>query len=313
MSILRWSGGLLVLGVIAGVLALVLPSGPPLPQATAEIGFIPDVRVPADMAIYRLPTGITHRNAAVGYEGGSLFEMRDFTMTAVLVQHPRGDVLIDAGFGRRIDEQIRELPFLLRLLARYEVWTPVADQLAVSGYDLGRLRGILLTHAHWDHVSGAADLPGVPILLPEKERAFIDKGGMVTAIARSLPDPVYETYAFDGPPYLGFPASHDFYGDGAIVAVPAPGHTPGSTIIFVNLPTRERYAFLGDLVWQTEGVTLGRERPWYMRALVDDDRETLRQSLASVVALARAYRQITMVPAHDARAFRRIPLFRPEP
>ena len=29
---------------------------------------------------------------------------------------------------------------------------------------------ILLTHAHWDHVSGVADFPGVPVLVTEEER-----------------------------------------------------------------------------------------------------------------------------------------------
>ncbi len=57
----------------------------------------------------------------------------------------------------------------------------------------------------------------------------------------------YEEYVFEGGPYLGFPKSHDVWADGSIVVVPARGHTPGSVIIFVNLPTKKRYAFLGDL------------------------------------------------------------------
>jgi glyoxylase-like metal-dependent hydrolase (beta-lactamase superfamily II) len=56
-------------------------------------------------------------------------------------------------------------------------------------------------------------------------------------------------------PYLGFPRSHDVYGDGSIVCVPAPGHTPGSIIVFVTLPNNVRYALVGDLVWQREGLT----------------------------------------------------------
>jgi transposase len=35
-------------------------------------------------------------------------------------------------------------------------------------------------------------------------------------------------------PYLGFPESHGVYGDGSIVVVPAPGHTPGGVITFVT-------------------------------------------------------------------------------
>jgi len=71
----------------------------------------------------------------------------------------------------------------------------------------------------------------------------------------------YEEYGFEEGPYLGFPYSHDVYGDGSIVVVPAPGHTPGSVIIFVTLHSGMRYAFVGDLVWQLEGITLREGAP----------------------------------------------------
>ena len=70
---------------------------------------------------------------------------------------------------------------------------------------------------------------------------------------------------------LGFPRSHDVYGDGAIVCVPAPGHTPGSIIVFVALPNNVRYALVGDLVWQREGLTNLEERPLLSRLSADLD------------------------------------------
>lgn len=48
------------------------------------------------MAIYQLPTGTYETRAAFAVRGGSLRDKRHFAATAVLAQHPEGDLLIDA-------------------------------------------------------------------------------------------------------------------------------------------------------------------------------------------------------------------------
>ncbi|HEX6243079.1 MAG TPA: MBL fold metallo-hydrolase, partial [Polyangiales bacterium] len=225
---------------------------------------LPPASPPAEMRLLQLPTGTTRRSAAFAYRGGSPWDSRDFVMTAVLIQHPRGDLLIDTGFGRQLERHFAEMPLYFRLTTRYVKATPAADQLVALGHVRQRLRGILLTHAHWDHASGLADFPGVPVLVTEAERRFIQRGGFLTAAARAA-HARWETYRFEGGPYLGFPAHHDVHGDGSIVAVPAPGHTPGSVIIFVTLPGERRYAFVGDLAWQREGILRREERPFPQR------------------------------------------------
>jgi glyoxylase-like metal-dependent hydrolase (beta-lactamase superfamily II) len=303
----RWvAAGLALVGV---VVALFLSSfaAAPLPAPAPFPGPLPPASPPPGMALHQLPAGVIHRSAAFAYRGGSFRDRRDFAMAGALVRHPRGDLLIDTGFGRRLEEQIRLLPFLFRLISDYEVLVPAADQLDAAGYDRARLRAILLTHAHWDHVSGIADFPGVPVLVTAAERRFVADGGMVTVVARSLGDVPYEEYDFDGGPYLGFPRSHDVYGDGAIVVVPAPGHTPGSVVVFVALPDGKRYAFLGDLVWQREGILEREERPWFWRRVVDRDPEAVRVSLLRVAAIAARFPEMVLVPAHDARGFEAMP------
>ena len=117
----------------------------------------------------------------------------------------------------------------------------------------------------------------------------------------------YEEYGFEGGPYLGFPASHDVYGDGSIVVVPAFGHTPGSVIIFVTLPGRTRYAFVGDVVWQLEGITEREARPWITRPRADTDAEENSENLLRIVALKERLPDLIIVPAHDIRAFAQRP------
>ena len=114
-------------------------------------------------------------------------------------------------------------------------------------------------------------------------------------------------YEFEGGVYLGFPGSHDVYGDGAIMIVPAPGHTPGSVVVFLTLPNGKRYAMIGDIAWQREGVVNRKERPWLQRTLGDWAPAQVRENLQHMAAIGERFPGITIVPAHDARGFEGIP------
>ena len=61
--------------------------------------------------------------------------------------------------------------------------------------------------------------------------------------------------------------------------VPVPGHTPGSVDVFVTLPHGARYAFVGDLVWQLEGLLEREGRPWFEAKQLREDGVALQQSL----------------------------------
>jgi hypothetical protein len=84
------------------------------------------------VAVFALVTGVNHRVAAFGYRGGSFFDRREFSMAGTLVRHPRGDLLIDTGFGRHIDEQFATLPLIFRAITSYSLWQPAADQLKAA-------------------------------------------------------------------------------------------------------------------------------------------------------------------------------------
>ena len=95
------------------------------------------------------------------------------------------------------------MPLLFRLGTDLVRFQAAADQLDAAGYDRRQLRYILLTHAHWDHVSGVPDFPGVPVLVTAAEHRFIDEGGWATAHAKGM-NAVFQEYAFDGGPYMSF-------------------------------------------------------------------------------------------------------------
>lgn len=280
---------------------------PPLAEPVPWTRPLPEADPPATMALYHLPTGTYETRAAFAVRGGSFRDKRDFAASAVLIQHPEGDLLIDAGFGADVAAHVAMLPRFVR--APYRVGRTVSEQLDAAGYDRRRLRGVLPTHAHWDHTSGLDSLRGTPIWMNADERRYAagDPDGKVFRSV-SQGHEIYE-YGFRSGPYLGFPASLDVYGDGSVVVVHASGHTTGSVIVFVTVPSGGRYAFIGDLTWQIDGIRRRVERPRWMSRLADSDPAQVRRDLLRMVALAGLLR---IVPAHDLGSYDGIALLTPE-
>ena len=279
------------------------------PQTIALPDRLPAATPPVSMRVSALPTGVMHSSAMLAFRGGNPLEQRDFSMTAVLVQHPRGDLLIDTGFGREVDDQVKLLPLLMQVTTDYDKATPAAEQLITQGYDLKSLAGVVLTHAHWDHVSGLDSLHKTAIFVPMLEQTFIEEGGDNSALAKQLTTNQLKSYAFVNKPYLGFAQQFDVWGDGSVVLVPAPGHTPGSVLVFLTLPSGQRLALLGDLVWQLDGITQLAEKPWIARQLIGEDTDAVRNAIAHVAAIAKKFPQIKLLPAHDAKAMGSLPIY----
>jgi N-acyl homoserine lactone hydrolase len=261
----------------------------------------------SSVQVHALITGHIDTRAAFAYQGGAFSDKRRFVIGCVLVRHPQGDVLIDAGFGHDVDAHAQTLPAVARWVMPHKLAQPAAAQLRAAGIAPQRLKAVILTHAHWDHVSGLADLRGVPVWAPQAELDFIATGHRNVALAQALGTEDYKAYEFNSGPYEGFAASHDFFGDGSVVLVPAPGHTPGSVVVFVSPPEGPRYAFIGDIAWQQEGVDGPAQRPWVSRAGADSDAAGVKKWLEVLNALQQSHPKLVIVPAHDERAWARVP------
>jgi hypothetical protein len=70
-----------------------------LPVPPAWQGALLEATPPSDMALFQLPTGSYVTRASFAFTRGSFRDKRRFAATAVLVTHPEGDFLIDAGFA----------------------------------------------------------------------------------------------------------------------------------------------------------------------------------------------------------------------
>jgi N-acyl homoserine lactone hydrolase len=264
-------------------------------------GPLPVATPPSDMAIYQLPTGSYVTRASFAFKGGAFRDKRSFAATAILATHPQGDFLIDAGFGAGIAAHVHAQPWYAR--SPYQAAGTASEQLDASGYDRGRLHGVLITHSHWDHVSGLDQLQ-VPIWTNAGELQYAAEARDGKVFRTVSEGHEIHRYEFDSAPYLGFPSSYDVHGDGSVVVALAGGHTTGSVIVFVALPNGKRYAFIGDVAWQLEGVRRPAERPLLMRKLADVDPGQVREDLLRVASLAGL---MQIVPAHDLAAYEGIP------
>jgi N-acyl homoserine lactone hydrolase len=264
-------------------------------------GPLPEATPPSDMAVHQLPTGSYETRASFAFKGGAFRDKRSFAATAILVTHPQGDFLVDAGFGAGIAAHVHAQPWFAR--SPYRATGTASEQLDASGYDLGRLHGVLITHSHWDHVSGLDRLQ-VPIWTNQGELQYAAEARDGKVFRTVSQGHEIHRYKLDDAPYLGFPSSYDVHGDGSVVVALAGGHTTGSVIVFVTLPGGKRYAFIGDVAWQLEGVRRPAQRPLLMRKLADVDPAQVRQDLLRVASLAGL---MQVVPAHDLTAYEGIP------
>ena len=244
--------------------------------------------------------------------GGSLMKSFINGVVAFVVEHPRGRLLIDAGVARDVQEHLKTTPFLMRTLASFSLKQPTIDVLTSRGLGPSDIRGIVLTHSHWDHVSGLADLREVPVWITAEELAHArsdDDGGKLYRLLEAQGPLQLHELAFDDGAYGPFTASHDFFGDGSVVLVPTPGHTPGSVAAFVTSSEGERFLIIGDTSWTKEGVDWPAEKPWLARRMVDFDAAGVREQLVLLHQLQRANPDLVIVPAHDTRVHETIATF----
>jgi len=236
--------------------------------------------------------------------GGSLTTPFTSSLAAFLVEHPQGRLLIDAGVARAVAEHLQTTSWMMRAVANLQVRRPTIDELADEGILPADLLGIVLTHSHWDHVSGLADLRDVPVWITADELAHArsdDEGGKLYRQLEAETSFDLRDLKVEDSPYGPFQRSHDFFDDGSVVIVRMTGHTPGSVGVFVTVSSGKRYLVIGDTSWTREGVEWPAEKPWLSRRMVDHDPEAVREQLVLLHQVQRANPDLTIVPAHDAR------------
>ncbi|MCB9703729.1 MAG: MBL fold metallo-hydrolase [Myxococcales bacterium] len=237
------------------------------------------------------------------------------TASALVIRHPAGDVLVDAGNSLNFLAEIEvydppERRRLRRLPGLLVPKTGLSDQLKAIDVDPAGIRWFIPTHAHVDHLGGYLDLPPIPVLLSAPERALIERGAeerlneVVPAHAAAIV-PHANTLDFASGPYETFPAHADLFGDGSVIVLPLPGHTPGSVGVLVTLPEGRRILHVGDAANDRKGIRKRWAKPKLLR-WTDGDRPQAEETVAELHNLVEAAPKIELLPAHERSAYRKV-------
>lgn len=274
------------------LLASLTGSPRPLPPARATV------------ALTAFPQGLQSAPTMAVAEGVLRPPVVTLAMTSWLVEHPRARFLVDPALCADVhDRVLPELPRGLRTVVAPE--RPVAGlgaALTEAGVAPEEIAFTLPTHLHWDHVSGLTELPtGVEVRVLAGERRFaLGPDRPPFGVARGpLRDVRFAEFACDGPPVLTFTGSHDVFGDGSVLVVPLPGHTPGSVGVLLALDGGRRVLLAGDAAWHGLQVSRLREKAPFPGDLVDADRDAAFATLHRLHALPD---DVEVVPAHDRAA-----------
>lgn len=161
----------------------------------------------------------------------------DMSVAAYLIVHPRGTLLWDTGVIP--DELVRPEG---TTEARATVYKTLRGQLAEIGYKPADINYLALSHNHYDHSANGNEFAGSTWLVAKAERdvMFPEKPPQKenAAAARFAALKNSKTRILDG--------NYDVFGDGSVIIVPTPGHTPGHQSLFVKLVKTGPIVLSGD-------------------------------------------------------------------
>ncbi len=236
-----------------------------------------------------------------------------------LIEHRDGLVLFDAGIDPAIVSDRRYIRqaigrFLLPRIFRLhlEASDRIDHVLAAEGVGARDIRTAVISHLHFDHCGGIAQIPQADLLVSAREWEILSQPhperDWILREHIDIPSTKWRRIAFeptDDPLFRGFDGIHDVAGDGSMMLLPTPGHTPGSLSMLIRQEGWDPILLVGDLTYEV--------------ALLEKDivpgigdGETLLASFAKVRALKDRLLGLTIVASHDfgaaaavARATRR--------
>lgn len=226
-----------------------------------------------------------------------------------VIDHPSGLVLFDTGQDRASITDSHYFPagivgWFYRRLARFSIGPndTLSAQLAGLGYAVSDVTHAVISHLHQDHIGGLGELTSATIVVTADEWSGVSSplaeldGIMSSHI--DLPGLAWDRFAWsttDDESVLPFDRARDLFGDGSLVLLPTPGHTPGSLSLLVRSAGVPPILLVGDLTYDV--ALLERELlPGVGK------RGPMLDSTRKVLELRRRMPDLVILAAHDPGA-----------
>ncbi len=226
-----------------------------------------------------------------------------------LIEHRYGLVLFDTGIDPAImfdKGYIKQAigRFLLPRIFRFHVTeTDRIDRvLAGTGVAASDIQTAVISHLHFDHVGGIAQIPQADLLVSTREWAMLSEPNpeheWILREHIEIPSAKWRSISFepsDDPLFKGFEGIHDVAGDGSMILLPTPGHTPGSMSMLIRKEGWDPILLVGDLTYETALLE---------RDIVPGtgDRDALLASFAKVRRLKERLPGLAIAASHDFTA-----------
>jgi glyoxylase-like metal-dependent hydrolase (beta-lactamase superfamily II) len=266
---------------VAGVIAS-LVTVPVFAQAPAEVSL---TRI--DCASSAGPADIGRFSDTMAYEGKKL----QLTASCYLIRHADHYMIWDTGY-----------PVTAATANGPTVKVTLVDQLAQLKIKPEQINYVGISHYHGDHTGQAASFPQATLLIGQGDWDVL-KGPTPSGTTNAAPlkhwldgDGKSEPVAKD----------KDVFGDGTVVMLDMPGHTPGHHSLLVKLKETGNVLLTGDLAhfhenYESNGVpTFNTSRAETIASL--ERFKKIAANLKATVIIQHDQRDVSKLPAFPAAA-----------
>jgi glyoxylase-like metal-dependent hydrolase (beta-lactamase superfamily II) len=261
---------------------------PPAPAKAAWSADLADIRRVATLIPGRKPLRInvlkfaeSHRTKNFSVKGEPATPSIQ-ARTVFQVVYADGNVMVDAGMDLPMHKQIgrgAEEPYFV-------------EQAQQVDKALRSARAIIFTHEHGDHVTGVIRTPYLAELAPKTILTRAQVHTLETTPQfpdlRITEEQAQRYHIIDYDQYMAFAPGW--------VLIKAPGHTPGSQMMFITLDSGREYLLIGDAAWHMDSVrkVTGKDAPWIV-----EDTSAVNDQLKWLNGLYNSEKNLVIIASHD--------------